>query len=153
MRPLSSLAHELSSIQATGLSTRLALPSAPEELLPLLTRLDELLARLDTAFKRERRLGSDIAHELSAPVTELRLLAEMRLRDKRGDEGETGYREVLQIARQMEGQVHTLLAIARSEEKAQKLVAELGDAFAIRADIAKSDDIDALVKQLKVDAQ
>jgi 3-oxoacyl-[acyl-carrier protein] reductase len=36
-----------------------------------------------------------------------------------------------------------------SEEKAQKLVAELPGGFAIRADLAESEDIDALVKDLK----
>lgn len=36
-----------------------------------------------------------------------------------------------------------------SEEKALKLVAELPDGFAIRADLANPEEIDALVKQLK----
>ena len=36
-----------------------------------------------------------------------------------------------------------------SEEKAQKLVAELPGGFAIRADLSESEDIDALVKDLK----
>ena len=39
-----------------------------------------------------------------------------------------------------------------SEEKAQKLLAELPDAFGVRADLSKSDDIDAMIKQLKTDA-
>jgi 3-oxoacyl-[acyl-carrier protein] reductase len=39
-----------------------------------------------------------------------------------------------------------------SEEKAQKLLAELPDAFAIRGDLAVSDDVDAMIKQLKDEA-
>ncbi len=39
-----------------------------------------------------------------------------------------------------------------SEEKARKLLAELPDAFGVRADLANSDDIDAMIKQLKEDA-
>jgi 3-oxoacyl-[acyl-carrier protein] reductase len=38
-----------------------------------------------------------------------------------------------------------------SEEKAMKLVAELPDAFAIKGDIANSEDVDAMIKQLKAD--
>lgn len=38
-----------------------------------------------------------------------------------------------------------------SEEKALKLVAELPDGFAIAADLSNSEEVDALVKQLKVD--
>ena len=37
-----------------------------------------------------------------------------------------------------------------SEEKALKLVAELPGGFALRGDLAKPEDVDALVKQLKV---
>jgi 3-oxoacyl-[acyl-carrier protein] reductase len=36
-----------------------------------------------------------------------------------------------------------------SEETARKLAAELGDAFAVRADLAKPEEIDALVAELK----
>ena len=39
-----------------------------------------------------------------------------------------------------------------SEEKALKLVAELQDGFAIRADLSNPEDVEALVKQLKEDA-
>ncbi len=39
-----------------------------------------------------------------------------------------------------------------SEEKALKLVAELPDGFAIRADLSNPEDVEALVKQLKEDA-
>ncbi len=39
-----------------------------------------------------------------------------------------------------------------SEEKALKLVAELPDGFAIRADLSNSEEVDALVKQLKEDS-
>jgi 3-oxoacyl-[acyl-carrier protein] reductase len=39
-----------------------------------------------------------------------------------------------------------------SEEKAQKLIAELPDAFGLRADLAESDEIDALIKQIKAEA-
>jgi len=39
-----------------------------------------------------------------------------------------------------------------SEEKALKLVAELPNAFAIRADLANPEEVDALVKQLKEDS-
>ena len=38
-----------------------------------------------------------------------------------------------------------------SEEKALKLVAELPDGFAIAADLSNSEEVDALIKQLKLD--
>jgi 3-oxoacyl-[acyl-carrier protein] reductase len=39
-----------------------------------------------------------------------------------------------------------------SEEKAQKLIAELPDAFGLKADLSDSDAIDAMVKQIKEEA-
>jgi 3-oxoacyl-[acyl-carrier protein] reductase len=39
-----------------------------------------------------------------------------------------------------------------SEEKAQKLLAELPNAFGVRGDLGSAEDIDAMIKQLKADA-
>jgi 3-oxoacyl-[acyl-carrier protein] reductase len=39
-----------------------------------------------------------------------------------------------------------------SAEKAEKLIAELPDAFGVRADLTQSEDVDALIKQIKAEA-
>jgi two-component system sensor histidine kinase QseC len=87
----------------------------PPELQPIVTRLNELLARLEISFERERRFSADLAHELRTPLAELRSLAECALkwpesRDRATDE------EVLAAATQMQTMVTSLLALARAEQ-------------------------------------
>ena len=53
------------------LSHRLPLESAPVELAELARSLNEMLARLEEAFRRLSDFSSDIAHELRTPVSNL----------------------------------------------------------------------------------
>ena len=113
--PLNRMAGELETVDAGRLDTRFAADTVPEELRPVVSRVNDLLERLETAFGRERRLTADIAHELRTPIAELRLLAEMRGAAANGD-GDLD--DVLAIARQMEQRVETLLTLARCDANA-----------------------------------
>lgn len=116
LRPVAELADEVTRIDATSLATRLSAAEAPPELRPIVEQLNSLLGRLHDAFDRERRFSANVAHELLTPVAELRALAEnaVRWREDREATGQFAA-DVLDAARQMERQVSTLLALARSE--------------------------------------
>jgi two-component system sensor histidine kinase QseC len=45
----------------------------PAELAPVIATLNRLLARLDSAFVREKRFSSDVAHELRTPLSILKV--------------------------------------------------------------------------------
>ena len=145
--PLHRMAGELERVDARRLDTRFAADTVPEELRPVVSRVNDLLERLETAFGRERRLTADIAHELRTPIAELRLLAEMRGAAAHGG-GDMD--EVLAIARQMEHRVETLLALARCDADALPvragrvdLVAAIRDAWAAHASTARARGIRA----------
>ncbi len=55
----------------------------PRELLPLVDALNEMLARLDEAIRREKQFASDASHELRTPLAAIRLHAQLAL--KAGD--------------------------------------------------------------------
>lgn len=116
LRPVAVLADEVTHIDATSLATRLSTAEAPPELRPIVEQLNSLLGRLHNAFDRERRFSANVAHELLTPVAELRALAEnaVRWREDREATGQFAA-DVLEAACQMERQVNTLLALARSE--------------------------------------
>ena len=80
LKPLQSLAAEAARIDAASLSARFATEGLPGELAPIAARLNELLARLEDSFERERRFSSDVAHEFRTPVAELRSLAELAIK-------------------------------------------------------------------------
>lgn len=79
LAPVSALAGQVSAIHATSLGRRLSVEPLPLELQPIAVRLNELLARLEAAFERERRFTATAAHELRTPLAELRTLAEVSL--------------------------------------------------------------------------
>jgi two-component system sensor histidine kinase QseC len=118
LRPLQRLADEAAHIDAASLSARFPTEGMPGELNPITARLNELLARLEDSFERERRFSSDVAHEFRTPVAELRSLAELaiKLPDTRTEN--TDY-ETLAIALQLQSMLTHLLALARGEQGAQ----------------------------------
>lgn len=140
--PLERLAVQASLINADSLRVRFPVDSLPIELQPIARRLNDLLARLESSFERERRFSADLAHELRTPISELRSLAEVELAWPEGGETEK-YRDVLNVALRMETLVVRLLELARSEHGAapvrlepvrlEPLVADVWRPFAGRA--------------------
>lgn len=120
LRPLDQLADQVHGLEADTLDRRIALDQPPRELAPVVGRINELLARLETAFRRERQLTSDIAHELKTPIAELRSLSEV---GGRWPDDTAAARSFFEDARaiglQMEQVVGHLLALARVEEGAE----------------------------------
>jgi signal transduction histidine kinase len=117
LRGLARVSRQAAQIDASTLSHRLPTQGVPAELRPICHRMNDLLARLEDAFARERRFSANVAHELRTPIAELRSLAEVALRWP-GDgpaAAAQGFEDALAIARQMEAIVTTLLALARCE--------------------------------------
>lgn len=121
LQPLALLGEQAARINADSLTTRFAVGDMPAELTPIASRLNELLARLEISFERERRFSADLAHELRTPLAELRSLAECALKWPESRDQATDA-EVLAAATQMQAIVTSLLALARAEQ--QQLVAQ-----------------------------
>jgi two-component system sensor histidine kinase QseC len=142
LTPLQRLADEAAGIDATSLAARFPTADLPGELIPITARLNELLARLEDSFERERRFSSDVAHEFRTPVAELRSLAELaiKLPDARPVNAD---HETLAIALHLETLLKHLLALARGERgelsvqpgrvALKPLVQEMCDKFQARA--------------------
>jgi signal transduction histidine kinase len=120
LAPLDAVGKQAAAIDASTLQTRFATDAMPAELCPISERLNDLLARLDEAFQRERRVTADIAHELRTPIAELRALAEVGVKWPE----EAAFQDALQIARRMETLVTGLLALARHDAGHQPVARE-----------------------------
>ena len=71
LAPLRAMREQAQVVTAEQLSHRLQVESVPIELAELAHSLNEMLARLEEAFRRLSDFSSDIAHELRTPVTNL----------------------------------------------------------------------------------
>jgi len=122
LRPLVQLAAEVGGIGAADLDSRFPTAGLPAELRPISERLNELLARLESAFERERAFSANAAHELRTPVAELRTLAEVALKwPECSAETLQAFGDAKAIAEQMEGIVTGLSTIARCESGAEPI--------------------------------
>ncbi len=114
LAPLVAFGEQAARIDAGSLAERFPVAGLPVELRPIGERLNELLARLESSFERERRFSADLAHELRTPLAELRSLAECALKWPEARDPEAD-RDTLAIALQMETLVTRLLTLARGE--------------------------------------
>lgn len=123
LRPLEQLTKEVGNINPNELKLIIPTEGMVEELKPIGVRLNQLLARLDQSFEREKRFSSQAAHELRTPLAELKTMAEMgeRWADQASPES---CREMLVIIAELELILDKLALIARGDEKSIALHAE-----------------------------
>jgi two-component system heavy metal sensor histidine kinase CusS len=116
LRPLNTIATEIAAISEDSLTTRITTQRVPTEIIPIKSRLNELLSRLQTSFDRERQFNADVAHELRTPLAGIRSNIEVTLGRKRDA---TEYQEALsgclEITKNMESVVINLLMLTRLE--------------------------------------
>jgi two-component system sensor histidine kinase QseC len=122
LTPLDRLSASVATVDAASLATRFPKEALPAELQPIAVRLNELLARLQSAFARERRFTSAAAHELRTPLAELRALAEVNLTTpSSAAEAEQSWRDVLATVLSMESLASRLLDLSRTEDATRVL--------------------------------
>lgn len=72
LRPIDRLTRTAQQLGARDLSRRTGYRGPPDEVGRLATTFDQMLARLEAAFARERRFTADAAHELRTPLAALK---------------------------------------------------------------------------------
>lgn len=130
LRPVESMRQQAARIGAGDLSERLAEPPTGDELARLAVTLNELLARLEDALERERRMVGDASHELRTPISVLRTRAQVALRGP-----DSGLREALagvaDDAERLSRLADDLLVLARADQGQLPLRLEPLDAWDI----------------------
>jgi signal transduction histidine kinase len=116
VQPVKSLASEIESLTEADLGRRFPRGGVPDELLPVVDKLNGLLHRLEGAFTREKSFTADVAHELRTPLTGLRMTLEVcRSQPRKTLAYETAIDECRAIIDRMEAMVESLLLLARSD--------------------------------------
>jgi two-component system OmpR family sensor kinase len=124
LRPVVEMGQQAARITSTNLHERLVVHSTDTELGRLAVIFNDLLARLNLSFERQRRFMADASHELRTPLAIVRGESEVALSQK--DRGADEYRESLEIVndegKRMSRIVEDLFTLARADEGTYPLV-------------------------------
>jgi heavy metal sensor kinase len=114
LRPIERMSAAAASITATNLSRRIDVVGVDRELASLAGILNEMFARLQTAFERQVRFTADASHELRTPLAIIHSHAELALaRPRTAEEYRDALDTSLRAARRMRVLVDGLLTLAR----------------------------------------
>ncbi len=118
LRPVEAMRRKAAAISAATPGSRLPVPRSRDEVSRLAETLNEMLARLETAFEHERRFIAEASHELRTPLALLRTELELALRHPRSHaELEAALRSAAEETERLTELAADLLLIARSEER------------------------------------
>jgi len=121
MRPVRTITHTARSIGETDLSRRINL-SSKDELGELANTFDNMLARLQAAFERQRQFVADASHELRTPLTIVNLETSRALAAHRSQQE---YERALRVIHSendfMSHLVNDLLMLARMDNNQMSL--------------------------------
>jgi signal transduction histidine kinase len=116
LRPISALRRGAQVITATGVTRELPVPQARDEVRVLAVTLNDMLARLDAAQQRQRRLVSDTAHELRSPIASIRAQLEVALDHPGRQDWPQTAQDVLADTLRLSSLAEDLLVLARLDE-------------------------------------
>lgn len=144
LRPLDRLTRRVAAIDARSLGQRLAAGDEPAEIRALIVSFDDMLARLERAFRSLTEFSAELAHELRTPIHVLRQQAEVALQRARTPEE---YRELLGSSLEeldrMRRMVDDILFLARAEDPRAAIN---------RTTLAVLDEFNAVADFLQADA-
>lgn len=114
LRPLDELAQQIDKIPVADSPERFQLENAPDELDPVIDRLNDLMFRFDKVVENERAFTTNAAHELRNPLAGMRSQLEVALsRPRSPEEYERVLSQVLEIETRLQSSVENLLLLSR----------------------------------------
>ncbi len=151
LRSLRIMISKASSLRAANLSERLPVPSSDDELEDLALTLNDLLDRLEKAFRSQERFIADASHELKTPLAIVRGELDILLSKNRSiDEVRAALREVSGELDHLTKLVEDLLVLARVDAGAGSLVISNVRLDDVLVDVVSSLEKFAALKNIKI---
>lgn len=153
LRPLARVGEQAAAMGTASLHERFAVEMLPGEIQSIVARLNDLMARLQEGFERERRFSGYLAHELRTPLAAIRSTSEVALKWPE-QASPDDHAEIAQLAARLQQTVDGLLALARAETLSAEIVREevalrplVGECIALHAERAREREV-MLIPQL-----
>jgi signal transduction histidine kinase len=115
LRPVELIRTQLDEINAADLTGRVSLPPHRDEYHWLVTAVNATLDRLEAAVEQQRRLVSDVSHDLRSPIAGLRAELEAALLDPEGVDLRSALAKTLKNTERLQNIVTELLVLARRD--------------------------------------
>ncbi len=116
LAPIDKITNTARRISTAELSARLNLPDTGDEVSRLAATFDEMLARIETGFDRERQFTADASHELRTPLTAMKTILEMvRTSERSPAEYRGALDDLAEETDRLHALVQELLQLARGE--------------------------------------
>lgn len=126
--PVDRLTASVRSISIGQLSRRLPITPTGDELQRLAETCNDMLARLEVSVAKITRFTADASHELRSPVSYIRTLAEVALRNPDIDpESAESFRDIVRESEEASRLLEDMLTLARSDAGHTESVFEVVD--------------------------
>ena len=143
MRPVAEVTRVARDIAATGrFERRIAVPQTQDELRDLAATFNEMLARLERTFRRQRDFLADASHELRGPLTVIRGNLDLLQMDLPETERSESAAEALEEVKRMSRLVSDLLFLAAedAQERLERQPVPLHELVSAAGERARSVD-------------
>lgn len=138
LAPIDRMATAAQHITAERLSDRLPVDNPHDELGHLASVFNNTFSRLEASFDQLRRFTADASHEMRTPLTAIRAVGEVGLREPRT---EHAYREIigsmLEEADRLNRLVESLLTLARADAGHVRVNRDRIDLGALAAEVVE----------------
>ncbi len=120
-KSLTYLSSRIRMISSKNLEERILGINSNDEIGELAQTFNQMIDRLNQAFKREQQFIADVAHELKTPLSTLRSTVEITLTRKRSNEEyEKTLEEILKDTNRLSSTLKNVLDLAWSETSLEK---------------------------------
>jgi len=138
LAPIDQITLTARRISAKDLSARLNLLTTDDEVGRLSQTLNDMLARLDDSFQRERQFTNDASHELRTPLTAMQaILGVIREKRRAPEEYELALDDLNEETDRLQTLVENLLRLARGDRSKNNAFEEVDISTLVR-DVADS---------------
>lgn len=138
LAPIDQITSTTRRISGEDLSARLNIPVTDDEVGRLTQTLNDMLARLDNSFQRERQFTNDASHELRTPLTAMQaILSVIREKRRTPKEYEQALDDLTEETDRLRTLVENLMRLARGEKRSNNLH-EMIDISTLISDVADS---------------
>ena len=147
IKPLAQLEKRIRARKPDDMSP-LDESGVPEEVVPLVDSVNDLLSRLKVSLSTQKRFLADAAHQLKTPLAGLRMQADLAQRETDAAQLKNSLRHIGQASIRATHTVNQLLALARAETTGRALAKQRVDLVKIVSSIMADSVPRALDKRI-----